>query len=262
MANTDRFGLGRVNPPDSAHIERYPIPAQLRSAPAKVELELELPPWHQDHDQGSEGACVGFGTSMALWVLNREESKRGGIPFDVDTRYDPWWLWREARMADEWPGNDDFSVSEGTFVRAACDVLRVRGHCTLKDGETGPEDRFAGILKNVWATSVDDIRAALSRGIPSSIGMRWYSGFDEPKEKNGDRWIGEGNLGRVRGGHCVCIYGASDERGAVKLKNSWGANYPEVYLPYDVVERELRDSPEEGGAEVTLFTDRPQRPGA
>lgn len=71
-----------------------------------------------------------------------------------------------------------------------------------------------------------------------------------------------GNLGRVRGGHCVCIYGASDERSAVKLKNSWSVNFPEVYLPYDVVERELRVAPEEGGAEVTLFTDRPQRPGA
>lgn len=260
MADVGNLGLGRVNPPDSVHIERYPIPAQLRSAPVKVEVELDLPPWHQEHDQGSEGACVGFGTSMALWILNMEESKRQGTAFDPSTRYDPWWLWREARLADEWPDNDDFSVSEGTFVRAACDVLRVRGHCVLKDDQTGAEDRSAGILKNVWARSVDDVRAAINRGIPCSIGMRWYSGFDDPTEKNGEWWIGDDDLGRVRGGHCVCIYGASDDREAVKLKNSWGTNYPEVYLPYDVLDRELQDSPEEGGAEVTLFTDRPNRP--
>lgn len=23
--------------------------------------------------------------------------------FDPSTSYDPWWLWREARLADEWP---------------------------------------------------------------------------------------------------------------------------------------------------------------
>lgn len=70
-------------PPDSVHIESYPLPAQLRSAPTKVERELELPPWHQEHDQGSEGACVGF---MALWILNMEESKQDGTEFDPATR--------------------------------------------------------------------------------------------------------------------------------------------------------------------------------
>ena len=239
-------------------MDRYPIPAQLRSAPVKVEVELDLPPWHQQHDQGSEGACVGFGTSMALWILNMEESKRQGTAFDPSTRYDPWWLWREARLADEWPDNDDSSVSEGTFVRAACDVLRVRGHCVLKDDQTGAEDRLAGILKNVWARTTyapQSTGAFLAR-----LECAGTAGSTTRRRKT-ESWIGDDGVGRVRGGHCVCIYGASDDREAVKLKNSWGTNYPEVCLPYDVLERELQDSPEEGEAEVTLFTDRPNRPG-
>lgn len=32
-------------------------------------------------------------------------------------------------------------------------------------------------------------------------------------------------------------------------------------MPYDVLDREPHDSPEEGGADVTLFTDRPKPPG-
>lgn len=259
MPDFSTYGLGRVNPPDAKHIESYPMMAALRTAGPVVERELTLPPWHQEHDQGQEGACVGFGTSMALWILNMEESKRDGTPFDPNTRYDSFWLWKEARLADEWPDNDDLNdVDQGTFVRAAADVLRVRGHCVIKDGQTQSEDRMAGILKNVWATSVDDIRSSIDKGIPCSIGMRWYSSFDDPQEKNGEWWIGEGDIGRVRGGHCVCIYGASDERQAFKLKNSWGGNYPEVYIPYSVIEKELADAPQEGGAEVTLFTDRPK----
>lgn len=53
----------------------------------------------------------------------------------------------------------------------------------MKDGQTGAEDRSAGILKNVWARSVDDVRAAVNRGVPCSLGKRWYSSFDEPKER-------------------------------------------------------------------------------
>jgi hypothetical protein len=201
MVDFSTFGLGRVNPPDSTHIQAYPMTA-MRGVGAVVERELTLPPWHLEHDQGKEGACVGFGTSMALWILNMEESERDGTPFDPATRYDARWLWKEARLADEWPDNDDLTdEDQGTFVRAAADVLRIRGHCVVNDGQTGAEDRFAGILKNVWARSADDVRSAIDKGIPSSIGMRWYSNFDNPTEKNGESWIGEGDLGRVRGGH-------------------------------------------------------------
>jgi len=41
--------------------------------------------------------------------------------------------------------------------------------------------------------------------VPMAIGVNWYTNFDDPV-KVGDRWwIGRGNLGSIRGGHCVCI---------------------------------------------------------
>jgi hypothetical protein len=37
-------------------------------------------------------------------------------------------------------------------------------------------------------------------------GFRWYSNFDAPeRDSAGNYWIGRGDLGRVRGGHCVCF---------------------------------------------------------
>lgn len=41
---------------------------------------------------------------------------------------------------------------------------------------------------------------------PIVIGVNWYSNFDRPvKDAQGNYWIGQGDLGRARGGHCVCL---------------------------------------------------------
>lgn len=39
---------------------------------------------------------------------------------------------------------------------------------------------------------------------PMALGINWYSGFDEPVRRDRAWWIGLGDLGRVRGGHCIC----------------------------------------------------------
>lgn len=48
---------------------------------------------------------------------------------------------------------------------------------------------------------------APERPRPMVIGIDWYSAFDKPqKDKQGRWWIArDGNLGRVRGGHCVAL---------------------------------------------------------
>ena len=47
--------------------------------------------WWEFYNQGSEGACVGFGISRLASQLNRK-------------LYDGFWLYREAQKIDEWPG--------------------------------------------------------------------------------------------------------------------------------------------------------------
>jgi len=40
---------------------------------------------------------------------------------------------------------------------------------------------------------------------PVVLGINWYSNFDEPNlDSKGRYWIGVGNLGPIRGGHCIC----------------------------------------------------------
>ena len=49
----------------------------------------------------------------------------------------------------------------------------------------------------------------------------------------------------------MCLYGASDERQAFKLKNSWGPEYPLVWMPYDTLQRLIDEH-----GEVAIVTDR------
>ena len=49
--------------------------------------------WWDFYNQGTEGACVGFGISRLASQLNRK-------------LYDGFWLYHEAQKIDEWPGED------------------------------------------------------------------------------------------------------------------------------------------------------------
>jgi hypothetical protein len=101
-------------------------------------------PWYESMDQGSEGACVGFGWTRAMMILNRR-------------RYDAPWLYHEAQKVDEWTGED----YDGTSVRAGADVLRARGHCRVRGSRTYPEAAGEGIAANRWAQTVDEVLHAL-----------------------------------------------------------------------------------------------------
>lgn len=104
-------------------------------------------PWWVYYNQGREGACVGFGASRMMSMLNRK-------------RYDARWLWNEAKLIDQWPDTNP-GDENGTSVRAACDILRDRGHRKVLAGNSCPEAAGEGILANRWATSIDEVLTSL-----------------------------------------------------------------------------------------------------
>jgi hypothetical protein len=141
------------------------------------------------------------------------------------------------------------------------------GRIVVEEG-LGKGSIKAGVERYRWATTVDEMRTAIQDGLPISIGVTWYTNFDNPffrKDRPGtEDWIGVDTEGKVatastinnilsetRGGHCVCIYGASDVRQAFKVKNSWGDQYPSVWLPYIVMQKLLDED-----GEAALVTDR------
>jgi hypothetical protein len=230
-------GLGRRIPTDWTHVETYSFSEIVPETVATVERTLPLPRYRLQYDQGAEGACVGFGSSWMMSILNR-------------SMYDARWLWDRAKERDEWadtnPGDEN-----GTSVRAAMDVLRQVGHVKVWDGTNRPPDPSEGIAANRWATHVDEVRTCVANGTPVVLGVNWYVNFDSPVKKGSRWWIGEGDLGTIRGGHAVCIYRASDALQAVGIVNNWGMTYPLVMLPYSTLQQLLDEQ-----GEATMITDR------
>lgn len=246
--------LGRRTPPDLEHVERWPLLSLLADPlhelvvpPAGTEKSLGLPWWWKAHDQGVEGSCVGFGCSAMMSLTNHYQRKLA-TGKSVTYRYDSRWLYLEAQPIDEW---DDTPPAEGTSVNAGCKILHSRGHKRVQYGKVGEENLAHGIDAYRWAQNHDEVRAAIYGGLGVAIGVLWYSNFDNPQIVDGERWIGRGNFGSVRGGHCVALYRMSDRREAFCLMNSWGPEYPPVWLPYAALDRLI----DEWG-EVVVITDR------
>lgn len=116
--------------------------------PATGTTEQDATSWWDFYDQGREGACVAFGSSRMMSLLNRK-------------RYDARWLWNQAKIIDEWPDTNP-GDDNGTSVRAAMDVLRTKGHVVVGQGGVGkPVSQQEGISANRWAKNVNEVLAAL-----------------------------------------------------------------------------------------------------
>ena len=116
----------------------------------------DLKSWWIFYNQGREGACVGFGSSRMMSLLNRK-------------RYDARWLWNEAKKVDEWPDTNP-GDDNGTSVRAAMDVLRDQGHVQVIGKKDKPLNINAGIAANRWATNVDDLFSVLQNPVYQKLG--------------------------------------------------------------------------------------------
>lgn len=49
--------------------------------------------------------------------------------------------------------------------------------------------------------------------VPGVLGLNWYTNFDKPVKDGNRYWVGRGDLGRVRGGHAICVkpYSVTDD---------------------------------------------------
>lgn len=118
----------------------------------------DLTSWWDFYNQGAEGACVGFGFSRVMTLLNRK-------------RYGARWLWDMAKATDAWPETNP-GDDEGTSVHAAADILRLRGHvpytatyAKVESDYTKRDLFFAapseGIAAVRWARNAQDALAAV-----------------------------------------------------------------------------------------------------
>jgi hypothetical protein len=114
--------------------------------------------WWGFYNQGREGACVGFGCSRMMSLLNGRE-------------YFARWLWDRAKATDEYGDETQPGDDNGTSVRAALRILRKEGHVpwredlsrlnsndapAVRERDTIKGTPADGITAYRWARSTDD----------------------------------------------------------------------------------------------------------
>jgi len=121
--------------------------------------------WRTFYNQGREGACVGFGWSRGMSLLNGQE-------------YAAKWLWDRAKERDEWPETNP-GDDNGTSVRSAGDALVGLGHVVWSESDADDEwqeregytpDENQGISVFRWAQSVDEVHAVLGNARADELG--------------------------------------------------------------------------------------------
>lgn len=165
-------------------------------------------------DQGYEGACTGFAftheaAARPVKVINLKYSNAMEV-------------YRRARALDEWPGEDYDGTSVLAAVKAAVEKQWYREYR--------------------WGFSLDDVLLALSYQGPVVLGINWYEGMGQPDE-NGFLQV----TGQLMGGHAILANGVSLRKRAVRLHNSWGAEWGmdgECWLLFDDLRRLLSEQGE------------------
>jgi hypothetical protein len=184
--------------------KQFPVSAIL---PREQELKFTL--WKNGPiiDQGSEGACVGFGWTAETMAgpiqIKLTDITKEGVPHDpTDFAH---YVYKNAQKVDQWPG-EDYS---GTSVLAGAKVLM-----------------GLGILHEYrWAFSVNDIVGALMSHGPVVLGVNWYQGMY--RAPDGKLQI----FGSKVGGHCLLAIGYNpssekfDGKETIFLQNSWGKGW-------------------------------------
>jgi hypothetical protein len=207
-------------------------------------------------DQGTEGACTGFGLACVVnylfWVRRRNLGEK-----DDFARVSPRMLYELAKRYDEWKGED----YEGSSCRGALKGWHKHGVCaeTLwpypldakgkpvferpADGwETDAATRPLGVYYRIDKASVVDVQAAIADigAVYASGGA--HDGWDKlmrdeaagPPKSHADLRVIAAPKSAERGGHSFALVGY-DERGFI-VQNSWGTTWGASgfgILPYD-----------------------------
>jgi hypothetical protein len=155
-------------------------------------------------DQGSEGACVGFGWTAELLAKPFSPLSQPSAAVGQNKALE---IYRAAKGIDEWEG-EDYS---GTSVLAGAKVVKASG--------------YIGGYR--WCFGIEDVRDAVLNLGPVVIGIPWYEDMYYTRP-SGLVKVG----GKQVGGHCITLTGYHPSlildgkvRPVFRWRNSWGLGY-------------------------------------
>jgi hypothetical protein len=227
------------------------------SFPPKNWVETYLPLYEQAGlvlDQGSEGACTGFGLAALInYVQFRREieaSRQEGRQERLSEVVSPRMAYHLARIYDEWPGEDYEGSScrgamKGWFHHGVCSEAlwpyRRRAQVVFVEPKTGwaadAATRPLGAYYRIIHDAIPDLQAAIAEVgaiyVSACVHDGWQIGSAASKTR-GRRakvapqlnsvptleWSAEGG---TNGGHAFALVGYDDE--GFIVQNSWGPDW-------------------------------------
>lgn len=203
-------------------------------------------------DQGEEGACVGFGLAAMINYLNWRTYKlaelAGETPPEKPKRVSPRMLYDNARLYDEWEGEDYSGSScrggmKGWHRHGVCseDLFRYEPgtfHRPSPDFLEDAAQRPLGSYYRIEHRSIADMQAAIHEVgavfASAAVHAGWWSRHVEKVTSDvTDAVIIQGNQS-TNGGHAFAIVGYCQE--GFYIQNSWGEDWGYKgfgILPYD-----------------------------
>lgn len=220
----------RLYQPDALTLpDEYPPVKEMREyLPAYTKVGLIL-------NQGSEGACTGFGLSC---VVNYLRWVKGGLPPKMES-VSPRMLYTLARRYDEYDGEN----YEGSSCRGALKGWFNNGVCLESDWPYQPEKsnpavygfaaRATGVTLGVYyrieTASITDMQAAIAQHRAVYVSANTHDGWDRvarspmPRTHADLPLIGFDGRRSQTGGHAFALIGYNAQ--GFILQNSWGAQW-------------------------------------
>lgn len=195
-------GFGRLKSTDPRNVS-YLMHRAL--APVEAANPVLLKTWGfrgTPLDQGNTGTCTGHAGAHFIHCS----------PIAHRKFIDPFLLYREAVLLDEYPDNDLDATRENKDLQAG----------SSGTGVAKALEHRGTISEYLWAQRFEDaITWVLTRG-PVMVGSNWYSSMMTPTPAG---YLTVQGGASIVGGHEWLIRGVDKKRGLALMVNSWGGGW-------------------------------------
>lgn len=240
MIKQFKLGCRKDKRDDRDYLMRAYLP--MVKIPKKIDYTSKMTPVR---NQGNEGTCVGFATTVGMKEYQEKQDYRKTIELS------PRFVYNECKKLDGLPDQ------EGTQIRLAMKVLKNLGVCRESlwryephdpDGPDAPVRKLVAdakknrVLSYARILDLDELRLSIATKGPCVIGIICFNGIMKtrtgkvPMPRPGERKLG---------GHAICPVGYNDASKLIKFKNSWSEEWGDKgygYLPYKYIEKYMLDA--------------------
>lgn len=187
-------------------------------------------------DQGSLGSCTAFGVlSLCEYLENMN-----GVEFSPMSELFLYYLERVKEGTVRYDAGAEIRDGIKCMAKQGCCLGETWPYNISKFKYKPPKDAYAEaldhqILSYYRLNTLTDFKQCLADGYPFTTGIAVYSSFESDAVANTGIVPYPKKREEYYGGHCIAVYGYSDETQMFLCKNSWGDSWGDsgfFYLPY------------------------------